>query len=555
MTPPAPRLKIAFLIGSDSPSTRLCIESICRLPNVEPVGILFDVYQPPASARWKNLRRNVKREGAGYLLRRAIRGLKGWLDGRAAAITPRAEVNNLLRAAFPERCFHLDDIRKKYGIPVHEIANLNSPAAADCLRASGAALGVVIGTRILKRSTFGVPAMGCINIHKGKVPEYRGMPPGFWELYEGAATAGVTVHFVDDGLDTGDMIGTGEIPIHPKETVASLRTKLDHEGARVLMECVAQLASGTAQRTPQPPSTRKPRTKPLASQEKELAARSAHLAPRESDLKAVLKTLLYLGFWYSGLYALKRRLGSRGRAMILLYHRVNDIADDALTASTKAFAQHLVTLKRHYQIVETSRLVASVRNRGEVPSGAVAIHFDDCYRDVCQEAGPLLAASNTPATMFISTGFIDTDRIFEHDRAKYPHRFENLRHTDIPELFRQGLDIGAHTVNHVNMGEVSLEQAQQEIAGSKQRLEELSGREIPMFSFPFGKEKHIREEVRDLVRAAGFESLFSAHGGYVTSASDPFDIPRMGVNGHFRPLDLLMEMEGLGVSQLLARKR
>ena len=48
------------------------------------------------------------------------------------------------------------------------------------------------------------------------------MPPGFWEIYDQAAAAGVTVHFVDEGLDTGDVIGTATIPIHPFGTLLVL---------------------------------------------------------------------------------------------------------------------------------------------------------------------------------------------------------------------------------------------------------------------------------------------------------------------------------------------
>ncbi|TLY16782.1 MAG: hypothetical protein E6K69_03380 [Nitrospirae bacterium] len=61
-------------------------------------------------------------------------------------------------------------------------------------------LGIVIGTRILKRSTFAIPRMGCMNVHKGRVPEYCGIPPGFWDLYENEKQAGVTIHFLDDRI-------------------------------------------------------------------------------------------------------------------------------------------------------------------------------------------------------------------------------------------------------------------------------------------------------------------------------------------------------------------
>ena len=550
-------LKVAFLIGSDNASTRLCIESVCRLHGVTAVAVLLDVYHPPAKARWKNLRRNVSREGPGYIGRRLLRALRTWLDSRASAMAPSAEVQALLRAAFPEKSFSVDELARRYEFPVYRIANLNHPDAAQCLRECGATLGIVIGTRVLKRSTFSIPEWGCINIHKGKVPEFRGMPPGFWELYENAPSAGITVHFVDDGLDTGDIVGCSEIPIHAKETVTSLQTKLNHEGARVLAQSVADLRSGCAQRRPQPASVGKPRSKPLRVQELELASRAPHLQIREGDLKATLKTLFYLGFWHLGIQAALRflRRPRKGRGVILLYHRITDLADDALTASPRIFAEHLITLRRYYHVVETSRMVDKIREGGVIDSHTVAIHFDDCYRDVYREAAPLIQAAGVSATMFIATGFIDTDRIFEHDKAKYPVRLENLHRSDIPALLTHGFQVGAHTVNHVDLGEISPDEAWKEILESKQCLEEITDEEIRMFSFPFGKERNIRQEVRDLVQKAGFSVLFSAHGGSVSGGSDPYDVPRIGVNGHFRPLDLLMLLEGLTLPQLFSRIR
>ena len=125
--------------------------------------------------------------------------------------------------AFPDRS--LAKLAACRGFPLFAAGNLNGAEAIKYLQSVDADLGIVLGTRILKRGTFPIPKQGSINLHKGKVPEYRGMPPGFRELYDGASSAGVTIHFVDDGPDTGDVPGAAEIPIHTKETPESLRRK------------------------------------------------------------------------------------------------------------------------------------------------------------------------------------------------------------------------------------------------------------------------------------------------------------------------------------------
>ena len=134
----------------------------------------------------------------------------------------------------------------------------------------------MLGTRILKASTFGVPRMGCINLHKGKVPEYRGMPPGFWELYDGASSAGVTVHFVDKGLDTGDIVATSTVPILRTETPESLLEKLHEEGSRLLASAVALIRDGKANSSTAREVGGKPRTKPTRKEVALLRRRLPH---------------------------------------------------------------------------------------------------------------------------------------------------------------------------------------------------------------------------------------------------------------------------------------
>lgn len=552
-------LRVAFLVGGDHASTRASIEAVCRIEGIDPVGILRDTAQPSSKTRRRNLLRNIRREGASYIYHRFLRSLREWVKRRASeAAAPGQEVEALLRKAFPERCFSLEDLERRYGCPVYEVGNLNQAEAVACLKKTGADLGVVIGTRVLKRAVFSVPKLGCINLHKGGVPDYRGMPPGFWEIYDQAEAAGVTVHFVDEGLDTGDVIGTATIPIHPLETVASLASKLDREGARLLAESVARLKEGSAERQPQPKGGPAPRTKPTRLNLEELARRSPRLREWESDTRRLFKSLLYLFLFRSGALKLLRafRRAPLGRGAIILYHRVNDVsAHDALTTSVGTFAEHLVMLLRYYRVKSASDIVDRVCAGKSIEAGAVAIHFDDCYQDVYSEGAQLLKAAGLPAAMFIATGFVNTDRVFEHDRMKSPHRFPNLRAHEIPALLECGFEVGAHTVHHVDLGNIDLEQAVREVRESKVDLENFSGGPVTLFSFPFGRGHHIREEVRSMVRDAGYRALFSAYGGFVSGASDPFDIPRLGVNSQFDALDLMMEIEGVSVAQIFSRAK
>jgi len=549
-------LRVAFLVGGDTASTRESIEAVCALEGVCPVAILVDTHQPVARTRWKNLRRNIKREGWGYAARRAVSFVRGALDGLADQVIPAHEVDALMRRAYPERLFRLEDLASRFGCVVEKVGNLNGPLAAERLRAHGAELGVVLGTRILKRHTFAAPRLGSINLHKGQVPRYRGMPPAFWELYEGAKEAGVTVHFVDDGLDTGAVVGRGAVEIVPQDTLSSLKRKLDELGAKVLAESVGRIARGEMQGEVQEQGQWPTRTRPTEAERRELARRIPG-DDEDSDLRRIVKTALHLGLYWSGLWSALRRFrgGAMGYGGIILHHRVNDRSMDRLTTQTRVLAEQLLMLRRYYRVLPTTDIVGRIRARQPLVRGTVAIHFDDCYRDVYQCAAPLLKAAGAPAMMFIATGFIDTDRRFEHDRQKYALHFENLRREEVAGLAAYGVEVGAHTVNHVDLGSIEAGQARWELLESRRVLEEITGAPVKLFSFPFGKETNIRDEVRQMVREAGFEALFSAHGGYISGASDPYDIKRFGANSRYRALDLMMEMEGISLAHWGRRLR
>jgi len=540
------RLKLAFLIGADSASTRASIEAICSLSCVDPAAILLDVAKPKLATRFKNLRRNIRKEGYGYIPQRLAEAIYGVTDRVVERIFPETSVREVLRRAFPDRCFSLADISRRYGAPVIPVNNLNSAQAAETLAGLGADLGVVIGTRVLKRGTFGLPRLGSINLHKGAVPDYRGLPPGFWEMYHGEKYAGVTVHFLDDSLDTGDIVERSQVEILPMDTPDSLLAKLHVEGARTVARAVSAIHSGAVRATAQERKGVKPHSKPTRKQVMELRRRLPHWQT-PGVARGIAKDLYALGVYYSGVYALARWLHRRERmrAAVILYHQVNDFARDSITISLERFAAHLLMLSRWYAPARSSELVEGIRQTRPLRPGSVAVHFDDCYRDVYWNAMPIANACGVPTAAFVSSGFVGTDRAFDHDPRKSPFHFENLQPEDLRAMLAGGMEIGAHTVNHVNLGACSIDEAEDEISGSVRELEQMTGRPVTLFSFPFGRRDNIRGELRQAVAATGCACMFSAFGGTVDASTDAYAIPRFGASAMHKPLYLALEIEGL----------
>ncbi len=276
---------------------------------------------------------------------------------------------------------------------------------------------------------------------------------------------------------------------------------------------------------------------------------------RQAPWIRAAKLLLYLTLYYGGLFRLvraMRRAAGASRACVLLYHRVNDLGDDPLTTPVRRFAEHMLVLRKFYTVLPSALLVDTLEAGQPLPNNAVAIHFDDGYRDVFTHAKPILGALNFPAAVFVSSGYVGTKRRFAHD-GPFPWHFENLRPQDLREMAASGFEIGSHTVNHVDLAQSDDETVIAELMESKRDLEAIIGGSVTLFSFPFGKEANTRPEVEALVRKAGYRAMFSADGGYITSTSNRFHLCRVGGDGDTRPLELLMEIEGLSIGALRRR--
>lgn len=103
---------------------------------------------------------------------------------------------------------------------VVRVRSANGEDAHAALRELAPDLALTLGARLLGEETFSLPPLGTINVHHGAVPRFRGGPPVFWELAEGAETVGYTVHRVDAGIDTGAVLAEGEVPIAYRPSLA-----------------------------------------------------------------------------------------------------------------------------------------------------------------------------------------------------------------------------------------------------------------------------------------------------------------------------------------------
>ena len=103
-------------------------------------------------------------------------------------------------------------------------------------------------SQIIRDEIRRVPKIGIINFHPSLLPKYRGPSPIFWVIKNGETKSGATVHFIDDGINTGDIIMQEELLVLPCDTEAKLIVRTLAIGAPLLVRAVDTLITGTAQR-------------------------------------------------------------------------------------------------------------------------------------------------------------------------------------------------------------------------------------------------------------------------------------------------------------------
>lgn len=110
---------------------------------------------------------------------------------------------------------------------------------------------VVAYGKILPKEILDIPHLGCINLHGSILPKYRGAAPIQWAVLNGDKTTGVTTIYMNEGMDSGDIILTKEVDIGEEETTGDLWKKLSAVGAKLLVETMKKIEDGTAPRTKQ----------------------------------------------------------------------------------------------------------------------------------------------------------------------------------------------------------------------------------------------------------------------------------------------------------------
>ncbi|MHA7877929.1 MAG: methionyl-tRNA formyltransferase [Bacteroidota bacterium] len=131
-----------------------------------------------------------------------------------------------------------------HSIPVLQPTNLKAPAFLETLASYRANLQVVVAFRMLPQAVWAMPTLGTFNLHASLLPQYRGAAPIHWAIINGEQETGLTTFFLEQTIDTGQILFQEKAPIHAHDTAGTLHERLQNKGAALVLKTVRAIARG-----------------------------------------------------------------------------------------------------------------------------------------------------------------------------------------------------------------------------------------------------------------------------------------------------------------------
>ena len=210
---------------------------------------------------------------------------------------------------------------------------------------------------------------------------------------------------------------------------------------------------------------------------------------------------------------------------ILLYHQIGDAPESDTNldcfCSSKEFHLQMAFLKNsEFTVITLREALDKILHKKVIDKNYVVLTFDDGCERFYDITFPILDSFNFPATVYPITGFLGD--FLTKEGKSYPH-LKILSRSMLIDLSKVGVEIGAHTVNHLRLTNVTEKDAEYQIKYSKEYLEQLLGTKIDSFSYPHGD---YNREIIKIVKESGFTNGLTCKSGFAQDAQSIFEIPR-----------------------------
>lgn len=232
-----PRLRVLFLGNSYNSLSVACLLALLRTGHTIFVG----VYDPTNSGFIKIIKKGISTYGISFVASKAMQFVK------------HQTAFALYRLGFRTNGFgSLPLLILAHKLTALTVRDPNSRDFVQQVKTLQPDLIVVAAfSRILKAQLIATPRLGCVNVHPSLLPSYRGPDPYFWVLRNKEKKSGVTVHYIDEGIDSGNIIVQREVQVDASETESTLENKCNVLAATALEEAISLIALGEFVSIPQ----------------------------------------------------------------------------------------------------------------------------------------------------------------------------------------------------------------------------------------------------------------------------------------------------------------
>ena len=441
----------------------------------------------------------------------------------------------------------------KISINLIESEDIHAKDVLDRVKTWNPDLGLSIGAPILRQKLFSIPTMGTINVHCAKLPDYRGAPPGFWEVREGATEIGASVHWMDEGLDTGDIIASATASIYENDRVSDVQKRALELGRLVLEKTLKVITEGKLEGTKQNEggSTFK---QPLVREKikvhiQNLFSRYKYWNKRRGRWVKLIVSLGLL-ILYRPISDSWYKLKGRHPIRFFTFHRVTNLCRDGMTVSPDIFAKQIKYILKHYKVISAREAIELLSDGKSLRYPYAVITFDDGYSSVFNSAFPIMKQAGVTGCCFVSTDLVNSKKNFKHDLDSPIQEFLGVMSWDeLQHLQEEGWDIGAHSATHARMSELKADKLDYEVITPMNTLKQKLGMEKLMVAYPFGLAEDVPDNWQDIVRNAGYIANFSDIMGENYPGDDLYDLARIELGGDHASLGWKVRVHGINLAQ------
>ena len=209
---------------------------------------------------------------------------------------------------------------------------------------------------------------------------------------------------------------------------------------------------------------------------------------------------------------------------IITYHKISNQKEFGLTT----VSQHQFEHQMKYLSDEGYETVCfkDIKTQNSVPEKPIIITFDDGYESIYQNALPVLEKYNFKSVIFVVSEFIGNYNLWE--AVPFQQKYKHISKEHLTKILEKGHEIGSHSKNHFYLPALGKNTLKDEIAGSKNDLENIINGEVVSFCYPYGRSNI---KIKNLVREAGY-TFATSNAGRGNNNMDMLSLNRRSIYAH-----------------------